>query len=236
MLLRFLSKSFESTVINNSSQAENVDKMHSIIAVAVTPKILYKIGVPNRNPPVILLADVCKAENVRYFLKPIKYAKTRISIMTIVQIQTNDGMIIDEATANKTAKKKVTSARLSSFAPNSLCCIMLLAISPSTKSLTPQYTYNPQKRGEKGTIPIRTTAQMRRVIVITLAKFFIENTSLFRSVYPTEDGRYAESNLTFRHSVTDVNLSKDIRRTCRIFFNLSADVCHIYAQRLGVAL
>ena len=156
--------------------------------------------------------------------------------MTMVQIQAHDGMIIDETTENKTAKKKVTSATLSSFAPNSLCCIMLLAISPSKKSLTPQYTYNPQKRGEKGTRPIRATAQMRRVIVMRLAKFFIENTSLFRPVHHTEDGRHADSNLTFRHSVTDVDLSKDIRRACRIFFNLSADVCHIHAQRLGVAL
>lgn len=98
--------------------------------------------------------------------------------MTIVQIQTHDGMMLEEITENKTAKKKVVSARLSSFAPKSLCCAMLLATSPSKKSLTPQYTYNAQKRGEKGTRPIRATAQMRRVNVMTLAKFFIENTSL----------------------------------------------------------
>lgn len=96
-----------------------------------------------------------------------------MSAITVAQIQIHNGITMVGTTTITIARKNAISATLSSLAPRSLCCFMVLATSPSAKSLAPQYTYNTQKSNEKGVENSRTTAHTRRVAVIMFAKFLI---------------------------------------------------------------
>jgi hypothetical protein len=58
---------------------------------------------------------------------------------------------------------------------------MVLATSPSTKSLAPQYPYNIQKGKEKGAVNSRAAAHTRRVTVIMFAKFLLMESISLRS-------------------------------------------------------
>lgn len=96
-----------------------------------------------------------------------------MSAIKLAQIQIHIGITMVGITLTTMAKKNVVSATLSSFAPKSLCCFMVLAIRPSARSLTPQYRYSTQKSNENGTTNNRIPAHMKRVIVILFAKFLI---------------------------------------------------------------
>lgn len=96
-----------------------------------------------------------------------------MSAITIAQTHIHSGMVMAETTIITIARAKAISATLSSFAPKSLCCFVILATSPSAKSLTPQYPYNIQKSDENGTVNSKITAHTKRLIVIVFAKFLI---------------------------------------------------------------
>ena len=54
ILFIFLLSSFDFTVINNSSKADNKALTHNITPVTLTPNNVYKTGVVKSNKPVIL--------------------------------------------------------------------------------------------------------------------------------------------------------------------------------------
>lgn len=98
-------------------------------------------------------------------------------MIIIAHIQSHVGMTTAGTTTIITEKMNTASAMLSSFAPKLLCWCMILATSPSTISLMPQYIYITQKGNEKGVVNISITAHMIRVAVIMFAKFLIGTTS-----------------------------------------------------------
>lgn len=101
-----------------------------------------------------------------------------MSAIKIAQIHIHSGMDMDETTIITIVKRKTTSATLSSFAPKSLCCFIILETNPSAKSLTPQYPYSTQKINVNGTMNSKVAAHIRRLTVIMFAKFLIASTSL----------------------------------------------------------
>ena len=110
-----------------------------------------------------------------YFFKAIIYDNIRINATIIIHTKTHKGSTKVGSIEAKTPIKKIKSAILSSFAPNSLSCFKCLAISPSKISLIPPNIYNIQNNNEKGFENDIKSAHTIRIVVIIFGKLFIKS-------------------------------------------------------------
>ncbi len=132
---------FFTMIRNPSCNAAKVAIMHITMLLNFISKTPSVIGNRNRSNPESLFAIVCKDKSFFWNAKPKIKFNNLIAAIIIAHAKINLGKSTTGSSFIMQTAVKAISASVSSFEPNSLVVSVLLAIKPSSMSLTPADIY-----------------------------------------------------------------------------------------------